>query len=542
MVFGLALAAVASSCNIMDYAPNDRYSDAVAFSTKANVDSYILSLYSTLEVYGQFGSKASGTTHFNSDGFTPMLKYSSDVAGYGTPNLVLFIEGQITPVSNMLSYWGDCYVRIRKVNEFLEGIQDCTVLNDEEKKAYIAEARFFRGYLYFLLTRAHKNVILYDGLGDWKNCYKKNSSEEECWNFVKEDLTFAMENLSQAKRSDGRVDQATAAALLSRAMLYAKDWQTVKTACERVMEIGYELDPDYGAIFKHHAGSRSKETIFQVDYLNENYCHSFDSKNCPSGDDANAEALCPAPTQEFVECYEKAGGGKVDWNAVTTYEELAATYASLEPRFQASVLYNGADWKGRKIETFEGGKDGYVKYGSTNGVPKTTVTGYYMRKMLDEKNTSITTSKSTQSYVMFRYAEILLNYAEALANLETPNLVLAMQKLNDVRGRVGLSEVSASTKNEVMEAIRQERKIELAFEGFHYWDCKRWGIAEYTLGNIECHGIKITRSADSYSFTYESCDGGQQRIFPKKYYSLPIPASEIANNPECDQLPEWLEN
>ena len=488
MVFGLALAAVASSCNIMDYAPNDRYSDAVAFSTKANVDSYILSLYSTLEVYGQFGSRASGTTHFNSDGFTPMLKYSSDVAGYGTPNLVLFIEGQITPVSNMLSYWGDCYVRIRKVNEFLDGIQDCTVLNDEEKKAYIAEARFFRGYLYFLLTRAHKNVILYDGLGDWKNCYKKNSSEAECWNFVKEDLTFAMENLSQAKRSDGRVDQATAAALLSRAMLYAKDWQTVKTACERVMEIGYELDPDYGAIFKHHAGSRSKETIFQVDYLNENYCHSFDSKNCPSGDDANAEALCPAPTQEFVECYEKAGGGKVDWNAVTT------------------------------------------------------VTGYYMRKMLDEKNTSFTTNKSTQSYVMFRYAEILLNYAEALANLETPNLVLAMQKVNEVRDRVGLSELSASTKNEVMEAIRQERKIELAFEGFHYWDCKRWGIAESTLGNIECHGIKITRSADSYSFTYESCDGGQQRIFPKKYYSLPIPASEIANNPECDQLPEWLEN
>ena len=141
-----------------------------------------------------------------------------------------------------------------------------------------------------------------------------------------------------------------------------------------------------------------------------------------------------------------------------------------------------------------------------------------------------------------RYAEILLNYAEALANLETPNLVLAMQKLNEVRDRVGLSELSASTKNEVMEAIRQERKIELAFEGFHYWDCKRWGIAESTLGNIECHGIKITRSADSYSFTYESCDGGQQRIFPKKYYSLPIPASEIANNPECDQLPEWLEN
>lgn len=542
LAFGLALAAVASSCNIMDYAPSDRYGDAVAFSTKANIDAYALSLYSTAEVYGQFGSRAFGTSHFNLDGLTPMLKYSSDVAGYGTPNVILFIEGQITPVSNAVSYWADCYTRIRKVNEFLDGIQDCTILTDAEKNAYIAEARFFRGYLYFLLTRAHKNVILYDGLGDWKNSAKKNSPEAECWEFVKADLTFAMENLSQAKRTDGRVDQATAAALLSRAMLFAKDWETAKTACEKVIEIGYTLDPDYAEIFKHHAGTRSSETIFQVDYLNENYCHSFDSKNCPSGDDANAEALCPAPTQEFVECYEKATGGKVDWTAVTTYEELAATYASLEPRFQASVLYDGADWKGRKIETYAGGKDGYVKYGSTNGVPKTTVTGYYMRKMLDENNKAITTDKSTQSYVMIRYAEVLLNYAEALANLGAANFGKAMQQVNAVRGRVGLPEVSADNFNDVMAAIMQERKIELAFEGFYYWDCKRWGIAENTLGNVECHGIKITKSGDTKTFEYESCDGGQQRLFPKKYYSLPIPSSEISNNPECEQLPEWTEN
>ena len=117
------------------------------------------------------------------------------------------------------------------------------------------------------------------------------------------------------------------------------------------------------------------------------------------------------------------------------------------------MLYDGADWKGRKIETYAGGKDGYVKYGSTNGVPKTTVTGYYMRKMLDENNKAITTDKSTQSYVMIRYAEVLLNYAEALANLGAANFGKAMQQVNAVRGRVGLPEVSADNFNDVMAAI-----------------------------------------------------------------------------------------
>ena len=539
ILVGIALTVGISSCNVMDFDPTDRYSDATAWSSKQNIESYLTGFYTTANVYGQFGSRAFGTAKFNTDGLTWMLKYSSDVAGYGTPNLILFIENQITSGSNVLSYWSDCYTRIRKINEFLEGIDaNCTILTEAEKNAYKAEARFFRGYLYFLLTRAHKQVILYDALGDWKNSAKATSSEAECWNFVKEDLTFAYNNLTESKRTDGRVDKGTAAAMLSRAMLFAEDWEAAKEACENVIKIGYTLDPDYAAIFKYKAGSRSPETIFQVDYFDENYSHSFDSQNCPSGDDANAEALCPAPTQEMVEHYETKDGKYVDWSNVPANADLTTIYQSLEPRFQASVLYNGATWKGRKIETFVGGKDGYATYGET-GVPKTTVTGYYMRKMLDETNTEITTKKSNQSYVMIRYAEVLLNYAEALVNISTQNIPLAMSQVNAIRARVGLPEVSASTKDEAMECIKHEREIELAFEGFHYWDLKRWKDAQGKLNGVQFHGIKITKAGEGTTFTIESCDANQNRIFPEKYYSLPIPDTEITNNPLCHQLDAW---
>lgn len=527
------------ACNIMDFDPTDRYSEAIAWTTKGNIESYLVGLYSTAETYGQFGENSFGTANFNTDGLTWMLKYSSDVAGYGTPNLLLFVENQISPESNVLTYWKDCYTRIRKVNEFLDGIaNDCAILTDEEKQAYIAEARFFRGYLYFLLTRAHKQVIIYDTLGDWKNSAKATNTEAECWNMVKEDLTFAYENLSEAKRTDGRVDKATAAALLSRAMLFAKDYETAKDACEKVIAIGYELDSDYSAIFNLHGGKRSPESIFQVDYFGENFCHLNDSRMCPPGDDANAMSVCPGPTHEMVSHYEKKDGTYVDWSQISATADLPAIYNSLEPRFAASILYNGAEWKGRKIETYVGGIDGYAKYGET-GVPKASVTGYYVRKMLDESNKNITTLKSTQSYVMIRYAEVLLNYAEALVNCQTPDINLAMEQVNKIRARVGLPNVTASSVEGAMANIKHEREIELAFEGFHYWDLKRWGDAESLLDDVQFHGIKISKTSTGTSFEIESCDGGQNRLFPSKYYTLPIPSSEITNNPLCKQLDEW---
>lgn len=528
------------SCDVLDFSPTDRYNEMTVWENKANIESYIASFYSTAEVYGEFGARSFGTAAYSTDGLTWMLKYSSDVAGYGTPNLVLFVENQITSGSNVLSYWAECYTRIRKINEFLDGIdKHCKILNEDEKNAYKAEVRFFRGWLYFLLTRAHESVILYDGLADWQNPGKDRSPAAECWNFVKEDLDFAYTYLPNKKNTNGRVDKATAAALKSRAMLFAENWDEVIDAAEKVIEIGYKLDPSYANIFKSSAENRSTESIFQVDYLNESYCHTFDSKYAPSGDDENAIRNCAGPTQEMVERYEKSDGTYINWKNLPANTDLTPIYQSLEPRFQASVLYNGATWKNRTIETFVGGKDGYAKYGDI-GMPKTTVTGYYIRKMLDETNMNMTTARSTQSFVSIRYAEVLLNYAEALIKSTTKaNVSLAMAQINAIRERVNLPAVSASAANQAMEHLIHEREIELAFEGFHYWDLKRWRMAYSLLNDVNFNAIKITKSTSGYNFEYENCDANQKRIFPEKYYSLPIPDTELTNNPLCTQLDAW---
>lgn len=538
-LLALALLVGVASCDTLDFDPSDRYNENTGFASKANVEKYVAGFYPTLETYGEFGDHSFGTAAFSTDALTWMLKYSSNTAGYGTPNLLLFIQNQITSSSNVLSYWNDCYTRIRKINEFLQGVDGCTVITDAEKANYKAEVRFIRGYLYFLLTRAHRSVIIYDGLGDWQKPEKARSSAADCWEFVYQDLKYAYDNLSETRRTDGHVDKATAAALMSRAMLYAERWDDVIEYANYVVSMGFSLDPSYANIFNSTYKNRSVETIFQVDYVNENYCHTYDSKNAPSGDDPNATKWCPTPTQEMVSHYETTDGKYIDWSSLSSSADLTAIYKSLEPRFQASVLYNGATWKKRTIETFVGGADGYKAY-NDDGAPKTTVTGYYLKKYLDESNTEIVTKKSTQSFVSFRYAEVLLNLAEALVKSSTQkNVATAMGYVNAVRDRVHLPGVSAGNEDAAMKAIKHEREIELAFEGFHYWDLKRWKDARSLLDNTNFHAIKITKSANGYSFEFPSCDGGQTRIFPEKYYSLPIPDAEITTNRLCEQLEEW---
>ncbi len=212
----------------------------------------------------------------------------------------------------------------------------------------------------------------------------------------------------------------------------------------------------------------------------------------------------------------------------------AKPYEGREPRFYASVLYNGAAWKGRTVETFEGGVDGFAFGGGT------TCTGYYMRKLFDG-------SKKTQTdgflpgdltYYFMRYAEVLLIYAEAMA--EQGSIDKALTALNKVRARAGFTTpVTAGSKDEFMRLLRHERMVELAFEGHRFWDLRRWGLAKTVLNNTNCTGIKITKTGTDWNYEKIDCDNGKKRVYPEKYDRFPIPTVEIQRNPLCEQFPEW---
>ena len=264
--------------------------------------------------------------------------------------------------------------------------------------------------------------------------------------------------------------------------------------------------------------------------------HNFDAMVSPGGDHAGYGGDIQ-PTQELVESYEQAGGGSVDWLAWhTNGATTTPPWSTLEARFQATVLYAGSSWKGRTIEPYDGGADGWVSYPPAAGSNKgASVTGYYLRKYVDEIHIDLVNVNSSQTMVEIRLAEVYLNYAEAAYNLS--NTAEANAGINAVRHRAGLPDLNL-TGTSLLNQVKKERKIELAFEGHRYWDLRRWKDAESTLTGLYVHGLKTNYSGGAYSYDYITCDD-LPRQFPEKFYAFPILSSERANNPACDQIEGW---
>jgi len=182
----------------------------------------------------------------------------------------------------------------------------------------------------------------------------------------------------------------------------------------------------------------------------------------------------------------------------------------------------------------------YMNYREESLARGRTTTGYYLRKLMDEDNTTLDIVNSTQTWVEIRLAEVYLIRAEA--NYRLHHEALALEDLNAVRTRpgVGLPEKTDLTGAAIFEAIRQERKIELSYEGHLYWDMRRWRLAHVEYNNFRTHGIKITKdpSSSGFLFEYVDCDL-QDRLFWDKTYVLPIPQSEFTNNAAIEQYDEW---
>lgn len=538
-------AAVAISCTkMLDLTPTDRVSDRIMWENTENAEMAVNYVYSyTYDVYAD--QCAVGLT----EALTDMMKYGSynynalcfipSEFAYGDPTNMT-----VSYVDTYMGYWASQYYRIRKTNESTYYLNQFGKMSNEDKTRLQAELRFVRAYLYFDLMKRYKEIILYgeDLTALTKN--KKLATEKEGWDFIQKDLDFAAENLPEKAAAGGRVDKGAAYAFLTRAMLYAKRYDAVIAAAEKVKELGYELEDNYADGYSKAVKNGNIEAILQYHFDRaDNLTHSFDFYYTPGGDytlNGQAGGGYGTPTQELVESYELAAGGKPDWTPWHGETTAEPPYESLEPRFHATILYNGASWKGRKIESFVGGADGFCEWNIEPKPEGRTTTGYYLRKGVDENHDVIKESGSVQDITILRYAEVLLNKAEALyRNGRTQE---ANDIVNDIRDRVGLPKVTVDGA-ELWNAIRQERKVELAFEGLWYWDLRRWEVAhkEYPegLSGYMAHGIKITgNETDGFKYSYVSVDD-KNRNFPEKLYRFPMPLSEKNSNSEVDQYPEW---
>ena len=552
LLSGVLLGAV--SCNFLDMDPTDRVSDKVMWESTENAEYHVNYLYTY--VYDVLMSQCSaGLT----EALTDQLKYGS----YNY-NAMCYIPSEIAYgatltagyVDAYLGYWGTWYQGIMKTNNAISNLKAFGQMSDEDKLRLEAEIRFIRAYLYFDLMKRYKEIILYNEDMTQYTKDKALSTEAEGWEFIYEDLKFAGENLPDRTRSGGRIDQGMAWGFMTRAMLYAKQYERVIDAAEKVTALGYKLEADYKDSYSKSIAAGNTEAILQYNFDRaSDVTHSYDFYYTPGGDYTlygESGGGYGTPTQEMVESYELATGGFPDWEPWHDSTTETPPYAELEPRFHATVLYNGASWKGRKIEPFVKGADGWMEWNTDREPKGRTCTGYYLRKMVDEGHDVISYSGGTQPLIALRYAEVLLNKAEACYNLGEAKFPAANDIVKMIRDRVGLPFDGGLAGVDLWQAIRQERKVELAFEGHWYWDLRRWGVAHQAypegLSGYKLHGLKIERddkgtaddaSDDVYTYTYVSVDD-QNRNFPEKMYQFPLPESELDSNAEVVQFAKWL--
>ena len=534
-----------SSCtSFLDMSPTDKVSDKVMWESTTNAEYHVNYLYSY--IYDVLmGQCVAGQT----EALTDMLKYGS----YNY-NALCYIPSEIAYgaattltagyVDSYLGYWGSWYTGISKVNKAIVSLRKYGQMSDQDKLRLEAEMKFMRAFLYFDLMKRYKEIIIYDENLDAYAKDKAVSSEAEGWDLIQADLEYAAENLPERTASKGRLDKGMAWGFMTRAMLYAERWDLVKTAAAEVEKLGYALEADYQDGYMKPIGSGNKEAIIQYQFDRANdVTHSYDFYYTPGGDfSINKETGggYGTPTQEMVESYELATGGFPDWTPWHEVTTETPPYADLEPRFHASVLYNGAPWKGRKIEPYVGGADGWCQWNLEREPKGRTTTGYYLRKMVDESHDVIAYSGGVQPLIVLRYAEVLLNKAEACHKTNDP--AGANAAVRAIRDRVGLPYEDV-TGDDLWKAIRQERKVELAYEGLWYWDLRRWKVAHKPypegLTGYQQHGLKIEKNNDgTFTYTYVSVDD-QDRNFPEKMYRFPMPTGELNNNGAVDQYPEW---
>lgn len=535
------------SCSgFLDLDPTNKVSDKVMWESTTNAEYHVNYLYTY--IYDVLmGQCVAGQT----EALTDMLKYGS----YNY-NSLCYIPSEIAYgaattltagyVDSYLGFWGSWYQGISKVNKAIVYLNKFGQMSDEDKLRLEAEMKFIRAFLYFDLMKRYKEIIIYDENLDEYTKDKAISTEAEGWDFIQSDLEFAAANLPDRTTSKGRIDKGMAWGFMTRAMLYAGRYDLVIDAAEEVEKLGYALEADYHDGCMKGIGDGNKEAIIQYQFSRANdVTHSFDFYYTPGGDYSIYKETgggYGTPTQEMVESYELKTGGFPDWTPWHGTTTETPPYKDLEPRFHASILYNGAEWKNRKIEPFVGGADGWCTWNLDREPKGRTTTGYYLRKLVDETHDVIAYSGGVQPLMVLRYAEVLLNKAEACYKSSTPDVAAANAAVKAIRDRVGLPYENKEGE-ELWAAIRQERKVELAYEGLWYWDLRRWKVAHKAypegLTGYQQHGLKIEKNSDgTFTYTYVSVDD-QDRNFPEKMYRFPMPTGELSNNGKVKQYREW---
>lgn len=462
-------------------------------------------------------------------------------------NVIYFNKGIVNASVNPLwTYYNNCYEGIRAANFFLDYVADGkgmallelnrNLITDAVGYArdvaslnhYIAEAHVARAYYYSELIKMFGGVPIVEKTQEQSGGEKiARSSYDRCVDYIVSEIDAWKDKLAENWNDDntreGRFTLGAALAIKARTLLYAASplhnpsgdwdkWNKAAQAAADVINLGtYSLDPDYGAYFRGGNSLSSAESIYIVRRAASN---TMETNNYPIATSGGKSGVCP--TENLVSAYEWTG----------TPDE-SDPYANRDPRLAASIVVNGSSWNGRVIAQAAGETDDMARANASR-------TGYYLKKFLTDDLNLTQGATAQHNWVAYRYGEVLLNYAEAVNEAYGPSStpagfpMSAKQALQMVRNRAGASlpAVTASTVDSFRDAVKHERRVELAFEDHRYWDLLRWKDA-MTVLNQPVNGVKITRSGAVYTYTVRKV---ADRTFNERNYYLPFLRSEIENS------------
>lgn len=292
-------------------------------------------------------------------------------------------------------------------------------------------------------------------------------------------------------------------------------------AAKAVIDLNeYGLESSYNNLYNTISNT---ETILASREGSYNY---FERISYPVGYDLGESGT--TPSQNLVDAYEMTDGSEFDWNNPA---HAKSPYENRDPRLSLCILTNNTMFKDRPVECWTGGRDG-------KGTDRASRTGYYIKKYVNPDLDLLQGYTSVHTWVLFRLAEIYLNYAEALNEYDPGNSDIKFY-VDEVRARNGINMPplpNGLSQSEMRERIRHERRIELAFEDHRFWDVRRWmQAAEYFGAPLK--GVEITKISDD-EFDYKRIDV-EDRAWAPRMYLYPIPEVEILNMKTWMQNPLW---
>ena len=516
----------------LDLSPKDKITDQQLWQDQGLVTLYANNFYAQLRSgFGTSNAIGNGTFLLSCLTDDAVTANSSTNAG-SARNIVT--NTYTTDQSPLNTLWGQRYTYIRRANLFLVNIDN--VPGDKQLNTRLkAEVRFLRAYYYYDLVAFFGGVpIITTAQNENDSLFLPRNTVAECYDFITRELDNAANNLPTVyPASDaGRITRQAAWALKCRVQMIQKDWTKAAATSKAIVDLGvHSLLPSYTNVFTI---ANNAEMVLSVQHNNsrDELGTNFD-KNTWTPYAGGTGNNCP--TQNLVDDYEMKTTGKAITDAGSGYDP-ARPYANRDPRFAATILYDSAVFKNRSMQMFTSPTAGVDINPLTPGNSTGTVTptGYYLKKFTNENvNVADPNGRSSYNWPLIRYAEILLNYAES-QNEAVGADASVYSAVNLVRQRAGMPVVPAGLSQAQMRTvIRHERRVELAFEDFRYWDVKRWGLAEtlFTNATNPIRKVSITinpatgvRTAYSYaslsSPTYNS-------VFLAKNYLFPIPVTEI---------------